>query len=337
MMLAASAVSSPLQPQESKQVELLEGKLAILQEVVKELHHREIQHKNSSAASKQEKDEATMRLEKEVDNSKIFEREQTEKIENLNERLLSRRKDFDQEIEALKTSMGLKCDEKDNELVVLRENSLQMKEDYETEIDKLRGELAVKAAELGSLEEKYETDGLENDKKIAKLEQRVENHNLQLEKEIQRVKRELEDEHHAELAEKRMEIAQIQLEIQDYKKQIRSLASKVEELSEGDSNHEERIEIATAAVHAAEKRGEAASRELQDSEKRRKQLQVFLKLQQLTLQGLVDEMQENDEEMQQLKEALTTTKAKAAEAEVSLVAQPVSIWSRIKTRFSSAD
>ena len=171
-----------------------------------------------------------------------------------------------------------------------------MKGKFERDIEGFQGQLTEKEDALASSVEKVETQVLQSDEEIAQVKKRIASQEMELEAEVQRVKTEVKGGYQASLLDKDDEIAIIQLQVTEYKENIRSLQADVDKLAGGDSDHEEQTEIATAAVHAAEKREKAGMLDLEESERELKQAHVFMKLQRLTLRGLADEQQERDEE-----------------------------------------
>jgi hypothetical protein len=344
--MSRNAVSSPppQQNSESGEIELLEGKLQILEEVVKELYHRENKRKDDDSIATNQQQQL---LEQELENANALEKDQSEQIDLFKEQLVLK----EEHIERLKVELDLKtkeqaektaalterleqeCNQKDEELASFRERLLRVKGKFERDIEVFEGELAGKEDELVSWVDKFETQVLQSDEAIAQLTKRLASQEMELEAEVQRVKTEADGGHQAALLDKEDEIAILQLQVTEYKEKIRSLQADVDKLSEGDSDRGEQLEIATAAVHAAEKREKAGILDLEESERKLKQAHVFLKLQRLTLRGRADEHQERDEENERLKEALKNAREQVATAQAAQAqSESQSIWRRIKSR-----
>jgi hypothetical protein len=336
-------------------VEVLEGKLKILEEVVKELHHRssssegttqkESQQQQQEQQQKQQFVARIQTLEEALKQSRISTRQQQETMESLQERLVTKGKDHEKELESIRTAMDQRSEERDDALVAFQDQSSAIqdqvlrknKEKYEEAMEQTQEELRLKEQELAVLVETLETREVEREQELAHTKKRVHRQdNLQLQEELGRLRTELEADHGAILLERDDALASLTLQVSDYKKQVESLEADIERLSTSDSDLAEQVEIATGAVHAAEKREKATLLQLEDTKKRLNQAQVYRRVQELTLEALGNEQKELEDENQQLKEALQATEARASQAEAAAAARPRSIWRRIRLRFSRA-
>ena len=101
----------------------------------------------------------------------------------------------------------------------------------------------------------------------------------------------------------------------EYEKNISALQKELETLTETHDDYNERTEIATAAVNAAEQRAEVAGTKYMEAEKLLKQAQFQIKVQQLTLESLIDENLTFEKSNRELKHALELAKEEVVEAQ----------------------
>lgn len=252
------ALRNPFEaPTEDKNdAEFLRGKLAILHGVIKELGEHELAHKERIVAMQSEHAKTVADLEEQQQNNEGVGESRIELLE-----LISRLQKLQEAASAKVETMTSQLGEKDKEVQFIQ-NQLDQKEG---ELEAMKNANLVCEQQLSTMKRLHrENEELETHKYLS-----------------------LETKHLRELEEVDARIQRMEKIVTDQRKEMASLKDKIKE---DEARCTERVEIATAAVEAAEKR---ANNKVQDSERQRKRSQVQMQLQRLVLQGLLAQLKDN--------------------------------------------
>lgn len=328
-LLLERPMSSQLKYGEREEIDLLQGKVKILEEVVKELHHRENNHRDSTKTKQEEHQQVVRALEKDLERYKVQETEQTRQFQNLKESQILQGKKYEEDVAAITETLGQRCKESDKKLLASQEKLFRLEEGFKNDTAKLQGRLANREEELNILKEKIKMLGTQGEEENALQNNRISSLERRL-RDAEQGKADMEKEHELTLQARNNEISKINLKVGDGLDIIHSLRAELKEMTRVDSDRDEQVEIATAAVEAAQKREKVATTMLVESETRTKQARVILKLQQLTLKALADELREFEEEKKTLRLELQDLRGKQAQAPV----RRQNVWKRIRSMFA---
>jgi chromosome segregation ATPase len=246
--------------EDTEYIACLRGKLEILQGVVKDLGEQKAARKEKVVAVENEHAEIVSDLEK-------------QRHRNTEAHLSSRIEELLGEISRAQKLEDAACTRVDSMTSQLKEKSRELTLIHE-ELDQKEGEL-----------EKTRDKILIYEKETLQMERRQkENEKLGAQKVLS-----LKTEHLNELNKSGARIERMDYIIHEQKAEVAVLRERLEE---GEAKCNERVEIASAAVEAAEKRTKNVTEELNISESHRKRLQVQTKLQQLVLRGLLAQLKD---------------------------------------------
>ena len=278
--------------------DLLEGKLSILQDVVKEMDARQKQLQDKTENTSRVYEESLQSLGKELDESRQTTMIQEEKIKDFQNEFLKIEKKHASSLEQIQARRDREYEEQNNVLSDLSDGRLdRIKKEYDNNVVHLEDQLEKKQKEIDELSSELTTKSITSKKTIESLQEdvatqleqrRIEQHEyVRLKKvneneETLRVKKEMET-----LKDKHKKI------IDEYKIKIDVISSEKDILlSESDTITEksnEQVEIATAAVEAAEKREEKIKKESDDITKQLQRSRLQVKIMRLAMEGIVDE------------------------------------------------
>ena len=278
--------------------DLLEGKLSILQDVVKEMDARQKQLQDKTENTSRVYEESLQSLGKELDESRQITLIQEEKIKDFQNEFLKIEKKHASSLEQIQARRDREYEEQNNVLSDLSDGRLdRIKKEYDNNVVNLEDQLEMKQKEIDELSSELSTKSITSKKTIESLQEdvatqleqrRIEQHEyVRLKKvneneETLRVKKEMET-----LKDKHKKI------IDEYKIKIDVISSEKDILlSESDTITEksnEQVEIATAAVEAAEKREEKIKKESDDITKQLQRSRLQVKIMRLAMEGIVDE------------------------------------------------
>lgn len=278
--------------------DLLEGKLSILQDVVKEMDARQKQLQDKTENTSRVYEESLQSLGKELDESRQTTMIQEEKIKDFQNEFLKIEKKHASSLEQIQARRDREYEEQNNVLSDLSDGRLdRIKNEYDNNVVHLEDQLEKKQKEIDELSSELTTKSITSKKTIESLQEdvatqleqrRIEQHEyVRLKKvneneETLRVKKEMET-----LKDKHKKI------IDEYKIKIDVISSEKDILlSESDTITEksnEQVEIATAAVEAAEKREEKIKKESDDITKQLQRSRLQVKIMRLAMEGIVDE------------------------------------------------
>ena len=316
--IPALHVTSSVTDQDEDMVEILEGKVRILEQVVKQ------QQQNDSTSS-----DAAAKAIKEI-NTKLINANKTvqefeSKIKELEKQLdQAKESKFDQALENTLRETKLKLEQKVQSL--------------STDLDKQGQENKIMKESIQSKETNYATE-------LAKVKQKMQRAKEQDAALLKRVQDELHEERKLAIKGKDDEIKALKVDLKSREDIIQKLKAELEEIPKKlNKETEERIEIAKAAVSAAEKREQASLDQVEELKTQLKQAKVQVKVQLLTIQHFEREQDEYEEELVQLEKALaiaeTELEDKIMELEQHKIDESLraadnkkksrSLWSRIK-------
>ena len=278
--------------------DLLEGKLSILQDVVKEMDARQKQLQDKTENTSRVYEESLQSLGKELDESRQTTMIQEEKIKDFQNEFLKIEKKHASSLEQIQARRDREYEEQNNVLSDLSDGRLdRIKNEYDNNVVHLEDQLEKKQKEIDELSSELTTRSITSKKTIESLQEdvatqleqrRIEQHEYVRLKEVNeneetlRVKKEMET-----LKDKHKKI------IDEYKIKIDVISSEKDILlSESDTITEksnEQVEIATAAVEAAEKREEKIKKESDDITKQLQRSRLQVKIMRLAMEGIVDE------------------------------------------------
>ncbi len=232
---------------------LIRAKLDILQGIVKEIHQNEIMLKGQLSEVQETLDDHYCVAKRDPNEEKAHESVKLEELPKRNERAANMRQAKAEQVASLTSASEARADEVQHlqELVDRQEQELQK---AAVEIISVQGQL----------------------------------------QQLNRIVQAQEDQHATQLLflhEQLRHEKQTNIKFRDTSgQQTREITSLMAKLEDSEIQWKERMDIATAAVEAADKRGKEMAKELIISERRRRRAQVYLSLQRLLLQGLLEQM-----------------------------------------------
>lgn len=344
---------------------VLEGKLSILQDVVKEMDARHKQLLEQSENAEKDFCQQLETLRTDIEDAQKTAHFKEETIQSLQTDLQELEERHADALKRLKSTMDQDQEDLSKELSALSDERLEkVKKEYSEYVSRLQSQLESKENERQELEDRLQvTDkahmatikGLES--KIAHLEA-----NLEIEKTNQ-IKEETLDGQKEKIAAlqrdyeeslERLETERFkadELEALDERRRatIQELEGQIHQLSlEKDKfsadlesmsiQSEERVEIAAAAVKAGEKREEKLRDEADRLEQQLRQSQVQARILRLAMNGFVDENKEYEDQRDELwgeTEQLETKLQQAMSRIVELEKENQrTLWQRVKAKFS---
>jgi hypothetical protein len=312
---------------------LLEGKLLILQDVVKELHRRQQTAQQLEQETNQETKVRITNLQNELETSQQKIQKQSIELEELHKQLLTMKDVHATELSRLTTEKDRQYQQQTVDLQQQSTEQIEeIKQTYDQQIATLQTQIKSKEKELDSLTSQMKIQMLRDQKEIDSLRSKLTvaqdaASRIQQEEDIVQRDRSIEvqkkDETILELTgQLRALQAKLERTVHDYKHQIqdlsnenRSLLSRLEEIAQ---RNDEQMEIATAAVKAAESRERRAQLELEAVEKQCKQRTVQVKIQKLAMDGMIQEQSDLEEEADRWKEAHDHAQRRIQELEEEL-------------------
>jgi chromosome segregation ATPase len=311
-LVPSNAMSKSSQVEDSKTVDLLQGKLKVLEEVVDEMYDRDNENKESADAIKCEHDSRLDRLGSQLNDAKSKEENLTEEIQYIKASAASRDKQSSREIEDLEAESFTK--------------DIQLK-NYASQIAGLRDEIQKKSKDISSFHSQLQGKSEE----IEVLNDRISAGKEDAEEQARNLNNELAEAKKTELDQ--ME-NQIKTRVQNYEETIRSLKHELASRSGVENDYQERIEIAMAAASAAEQREKAAILKSEEANKKLKQAQFQALAQRLQVKSLEDEQLRLEEDVESFKQELQYAEAKVTEVKTrySFRKSVRRLWSRISKR-----
>jgi DNA repair exonuclease SbcCD ATPase subunit len=311
-LVPSNAMSKLSQAEESKTVDLLQGKLRVLEEVVDEMYRRDNENKESADAIKCEHDARLDLLGNQLNNAKAKEEKLTEEIQHNKASAASRDKQSSREIENLEAESSKKDEELKN---------------YSSEIAGLRYEIQKKSKDTSAFHSELQGKSEE----IELLNDRISAGKKDAEEQARNLNNELAEAKKTELDQ--ME-NQIKTRVQNYEETIRSLEHELASRLEVENDYQERIEISMAAVSAAEQREKAAVLKSEEANKKLKQAQFQALAQRLQVKCLEDGQLRLKADAESFKQELQYAEAKVTEVKPRYSPRKSvrRLWSRFSKR-----
>jgi myosin heavy subunit len=278
--------------------DLLEGKLSILQDVVKEMDARQKQIQDKTESTSRVYEESLRSVGKELDESRQITMIQEEKIKGFEKEFFKIEEKHATSLEQIQARRNREYEEQNNVLSDLSDGRLdRVKKEYDNHVVHLEDQLEKKQKEIDELSSKLTTKSITSKKTIESLQEDVA---TQLEQrrieqdEYKRLKKENENEETLRVKKEMEPLKDRHTKIiNEYKIKIDVISSERDILlSESDTitkKSDEQVEIATAAVEAAAKREEKIKNESDDITKQLQRSRLQVKIMRLAMEGLVDE------------------------------------------------
>jgi len=280
---------------------LLEGKLSILQDVVKEMDLRQKQIKERTKSTNRDYEESLNSVGKELDKSKQITMIQVEQIKDFEKSFLKMEKNHASNVERIQITRDREYEEYKKSFSAISGDRLdRMKEKYESHKVYMEGRLKKKRKEIQELSSEMATKSKDDKNTIDSLQEQVKKQQKELvmeQDEFIRMEKKTEKKETLRVTKEMKSLKdRHQTVVDEYKIKINEISSERDVLLfESDiisKEIDEQVEIATAAVKAAEKREEKikkASDEL-TTQLHRSRLQI--KIMRLAIDGIVDENKE---------------------------------------------
>jgi len=279
---------------------LLEGKLSILQDVVKEMDLRQKQIKERTKSTNRDYEESLNSLGKELDKSKQITMIQIEQIKEFEKSFLKMEKDHSSNVERIQITRDREYEEyKESSSAISGDRLEKIKEDYDSHKVYLEGQLKKKRKEIQEIASEMATKSKDDKNTIDSLQEQV------IKQQEERV---IQDEFiHMEKKTEKKETLRVKKEMESLKDRHRKIVDeykiKINEISserdvllfESDiisKEIDEQVEIATAAVEAAEKREEKIKKASDELKTQLHRSRLQIKLMRLAIDGIVDENRE---------------------------------------------
>lgn len=281
----------PCQGGETETIDALQGKLRVLEDVVNELYRRQNESKEIADATDCKQQIAVDQLRNQLKRAKEKEEMQAEAIRSVKANASSRDSQRSRQIDILEAQSSA--------------NDEQIQE-YEGEIERLGYELQQKTKDLESLHAVLQ----EKAEQINRLRNRASTSEVHAEEWRNRMN-ECEETRKLELhkVEKKTKVRFESLE-----ETIASLKSELSAHLEKENEHEERIEIAMAAVRGAEQREKAAIMQSTDAQKELTRAQFQASLQRLKVRCLEDEQISLEKDFESCKQTFQHEETKLGKA-----------------------
>jgi len=153
---------------------LLEGKLSILQDVVKEMDVRQKQMKERTESTNRDYEESLHSLGKEFDKSKQITMIQVEQIKDFEKEFLKMEKNHASNVERIQITRDQEYEEyKKSSSVVSGDRLDRIKEEYDSHIAYLEGQLETKRKEIHGLLSEMATKSKDDNNTIDSLQEQV--------------------------------------------------------------------------------------------------------------------------------------------------------------------
>jgi hypothetical protein len=304
---------------------LLQGKLTILEHVVQELHQR---HTNDQQTLERNQG-SIQKLELLVQEAERSAKQEKQDMEQLREKLAIQQGMVNQE-EAL--------DKIQQEVDAAEERVAKLQQEYDIQLKEVQSQVEEKDRDIAKWTDRHVfslAQEVTQKKDMERLQEELKN-------EVQEKKQLLQEQQQLQtLSDEQQEQWQQQVEtdkkafqmkLETQNQLMQTLKTELQEAKTtpipDDDDFQERMEIATASVDAANQREQTAVKESKSSLKKLKQAQMQLKVQYMTLQKLTQEQADSKVEIQTLQQEL---KAALARAEIAELPRPGWI-KRIRTR-----
>ncbi|MGK3761253.1 MAG: hypothetical protein ACI8RD_013571 [Bacillariaceae sp.] len=302
--------------------DLLEGKLSILQDVVKEMDARQKQIQDKTESTNRDYEENLQSLGKELDESRQITMIQEEKIKGFEKEFFKIEEKHASSLEQIQARRDREYEEQNNVLSDISDDRLdRMKKEYDNHVVHLEDQLEKKQKEIDELSSELTTKSVTSKKTIESLQENVatqlDQRRIDQDESI-RLKKENENEETLRV-KKEMETLKDRYKkiIDEYKIKIDVISSERDILlSESDTiikKSDEQVEIATAAVEAAEKREEKIEKESDDITKQLQRSRLQVKIMRLAMEGIVDENRGLFSKNERLRQDLDITRDQIAE------------------------
>ena len=329
-------------------VEILQGKLTVLEQVVTELNRRQkdqlvLEEERQKAATAQQNEAEEQyqaeiqKLGLELEEAKLQGKEIKDDFDKIQESLKAQKQEYDEEIRGLKERLTVKNrEERERADSKTQEQLEQLDARHHKKTEKLRLQLEDKEEEMTVMKESFESEKLRQADKIAVLTKHLADSVMQKDKALSELRSELGAEQSQQDQEIQAELSKLQAQLRERTTQIQSLEKELSEATKTPietgpspeeiekivndakdsakadvkSELEERITIATAAVTVAEQREKDAIKKLEKSKEQLQQAQLQVKIQQYTIKMMEESEIEYDEEIDYLRDALTDARAK---------------------------
>jgi chromosome segregation ATPase len=332
---------------------LLEGKLSVLQDVVKELDARQQQLREKSEASEKDYRQKLKNLEEDLEESKALVEVDKSTIAGLRGELDEMAAKHARQLEGLERQSAWEREDESQKLSDQNENVLEaLRKDYKDRIHELNVQLDRKETRVEELstqlaDAEKEASRIDEGKEaiIAELQEQIKSQQKEIEfitnspPPLEEPKSSTEDDADARKAL----VAQHQQVVDDYEAKLEALLREKDELSSDlealGARSEEQVEIATAAVRAGETR-EASLRE--KSEELSKQVQqnwLLAKLANLASERIAADNESLTEENQNLQATndglryeLETAQSEIEELLLETQKQPTNLLQRLRSK-----
>jgi chromosome segregation ATPase len=328
---------------------LLQGKLSILQDVVKELNLRQKTADKREEHMELDHQRALNDLRQELETHQQKASSQESKLQEMQQAVILLNDEHTKELQRVTTTKTLdyEAQRKDLENKWLKRLEEQ-KRDFETQIAERTEQIQTKQDQIDALTLKLQTklqqsqgiietlkaqiaSGLEESKQQAEAvqEQQVQSQQLQeKEEEISQLKGQLQTLQ----AKQERVVNEYKHRIQELTLERDALSSEMKSISQ---QNDEQIEIATAAVKAAEQRERRIQEELNSVQTQLQQGRVHLKVQKWVMDGIAKENEDLVAENLRLQEAMDAAQTKLATLEKGLVkGKKRGVGPRIRSFFS---
>ena len=330
----------------STDASLLEGKLSILQDVVKEMDTRQKQIQEKSETAEKDYEEKLYNLGKEIDESEKTTGIQDEKIQSLKNELDDMEDQHISDLERLETRKDREYKEQSKELSALASDRLdKIKIEYDHRTSQLQSRLEAKEKEIDELSSEFTTKSKETKDIIEALRARGQIAIAKQQEEQREIKTEdvlrteMKENEESQRAAKEIEIdilkASHQKIVEEYKIKIEELSSERDDMSAEldaiSTKSDEQVEIATAAVKAGQKREETIQEKSDDIAKQLQRSRLQVKIMRMAMEGISDENRELLSQKETLKHTLDIARDGIAELENE---KSKSLWQKLRTRVS---
>ena len=295
--------------------QLLKGKLAILQDVVKQMQEK-------VERTKEDYEKSLQSLQHDFDGSKKVVTDQEERIQDFELQILKMKEDHGNIIERLQTARDQEYESHQQKMSALSEDSLdRLKNDYESRMVHLERQVSEKQDEINELTSALAIESKHRKNRIESLQEQIRNQNEERQIEQDKLLRCQEETKNEELlrANQTMEtlkqehtklVDKYEMEMQEIKTEKDALLS---ECVANSKNSDEQVEIATAAVEAAEKREERIKKESDQLTNTLQRSRLVAKIMRLSSDEIVDENRELLSTNKKLKQKLDDCHEQIAE------------------------
>ena len=298
-LLSMSTASPP--EQQNQQVDLLKSKLKILEDVVKELHHRETEQSQKHLLEieklqlqQKQHDSTESNLTKQIDELKAnlkqkrkrhddeiqkiiqeFKQKEESMESKLKANLEKEKQGSGEELQNLKKEFQEKEEAMERTFVNLQTRLSKMQTKHEEKVAELERQSASRQEEMERLTSKYEEKMISSKSEIKRLQKLVET-------ESKDAKSKMEEKYESKLEFKKQQLHDLQTKLEDTERNLQ------EKLNAANQEKEEQIEIAAAAVSAAETNVQKAKAYTGKVAKQLRQALFFQKLLWLCVDSLSD-------------------------------------------------